>query len=175
MRTETINIYKFSELSDKAKKVAINQCADYNVSHNWWDFQYEDAENIGLKITAFELDYNRHCEGEFINTAEDVAEAIIQNHGEDYGTRKTAQTFLDKFKVLDMEQSAARRGETEDDVETIEGKIEDLEKEFLDSLLEEYSLLLQNEYEYQTSEAAIVEMIEANEYEFTEDGKRYKN
>lgn len=33
--------------------------------------------------------------------------------------------------------------------------------------------LLENEYEYQTSEEAIIETIEANEYEFKEDGTRF--
>jgi len=33
--------------------------------------------------------------------------------------------------------------------------------------------MLQKEYEYETSEEAIVETIKANEYEFTEDGNLY--
>ena len=31
--------------------------------------------------------------------------------------------------------------------------------------------MLRNEYEYLTSEEAVIESIRANEYEFTEDGK----
>ena len=34
-------------------------------------------------------------------------------------------------------------------------------------------LQLQNEYEYQNSDEQVAETIEANEYEFTVDGKRF--
>jgi len=54
MRTEEINIYQFSELSEKAKQKAIENRRYWNVEHNWWSFiydqfkeehpQYEDCE-----------------------------------------------------------------------------------------------------------------------------------
>jgi hypothetical protein len=47
--------------------------------------------------------------------------------------------------------------------EKIENLIVDLRKEFLKQL--------KDEYEYQTSEEAIVETLEANEYLFTKEGK----
>jgi hypothetical protein len=46
-----------------------------------------------------------------------------------------------------------------------------MESEFEESLIEDYSILLQKEYDYQTSEEAIIETIEANDYEFTEEGE----
>ena len=49
--------------------------------------------------------------------------------------------------------------------------LEDLNKEFLRSLCEDYRIILQKEYEYLTSEEAIIETIEVNEYEFTEEGE----
>ena len=45
------------------------------------------------------------------------------------------------------------------------------EDDFLQSLCEDYRIILRNEYEYLTSEEAIIETIESNEYYFTEDGK----
>jgi len=48
---------------------------------------------------------------------------------------------------------------------------EDIDAEFLRSLCEDYRIMLQNEYEYLTSEEAIIETIIANEYEFTEEGE----
>jgi hypothetical protein len=39
------------------------------------------------------------------------------------------------------------------------------------SLLEDYSIMLQNDCEYLTSDKSIIEMIEAHEYFFTENGK----
>ena len=55
----------------------------------------------------------------------------------------------------------------------LEGKLQDIEDDFLKSLCEDYRILLQHQYEYLTSEEVIIETIEANEYEFTQDGKRF--
>jgi hypothetical protein len=52
--------------------------------------------------------------------------------------------------------------------------LQDIEDEFLKSLCEDYSIMLQNESEYLQSDAAIIEAINANEYEFLEDGSRPK-
>jgi hypothetical protein len=45
--------------------------------------------------------------------------------------------------------------------------------EFLCDLLEDYRIILSKEYNYQTSEETIKETIEANDYEFTAEGKLY--
>ena len=36
MKTVTINIYQFSELSDEAKENAIKELYDINVDSDWW-------------------------------------------------------------------------------------------------------------------------------------------
>jgi len=51
-------------------------------------------------------------------------------------------------------------------------KLDELGEEFTKAILEEYLSMLKKEYEYLTSDEAVKEMIEANEYEFTEKGKR---
>jgi hypothetical protein len=153
MRTIRIKLYKFNELSESAKEKAIESLSDINVYHDWWQFIYEDAENIGLKITSFDLDRNRHAEGEFTGYAIDTAKDILEEHGKDCETYKTAEKFMsDYYNTLDED-------------------IEELEEEFLKSLLEDYSIMLQTECDYLMSEKAIIETIEANEYEFTQDGK----
>ena len=55
----------------------------------------------------------------------------------------------------------------------IENKLDEMSEEFLKSLLEDYRIILENEYEYLTSKEAILETIEANDYEFTADGTIY--
>jgi hypothetical protein len=45
-----------------------------------------------------------------------------------------------------------------------------MEGEFLKSLLEDYRIILSKEYDYLTSRESIIETIEANEYEFDENG-----
>jgi hypothetical protein len=152
MRQHTINIYKFDELSDKAKENALIHLWNVNVDHfDWWNSTYDDAKNIGLKLTGFDLDRGRYCNGEWIGDPTEVAENIIREHGVDCETYKDAHAFLCLI---------------EPDGEDIRG--------FLHHLLEDYRLMLQEEYEYLISEEAIIEAIEANDYEFTEDGRLFK-
>lgn len=164
MRTIQTNIYKFSELSETAKAKAIENLYDINLDYYWWQWTYDDAENIGLKITSFDLDRNRHADGKFLLNPVDVAKKILSEHGETCDTYKTAKTFL-----TDLEGIKARYND-EDNWDEQE-EIECLEDEFLENLLEDYALMLEREYEYLTSEEVIIQTIEANEYEFTEDGK----
>ena len=168
MKTISINLYKFSELSEEAKQKAIEKLYYINVDHDWWAFTYEDAKNIGLKITSFDLDRNRHAKGEFIWDAKDVAEAILENHGKHCETYKTAKNFLDEVSPLIKKESELDYRDYD-----LEAEISDLQDEFLKNLLEDYSIMLQNECEYLQSEKSIIETIEANDYDFTENGDLY--
>lgn len=175
MNTVTINIYKFNELSEDAKKNAVNRLSDINVSHEWWDGIYEDAKNIGLSITGFDLDRNRHATGIFERDLTNVADLIIENHGEDCDTYKLAKQFL-----TDRDELVAKYSDgvdtsvvSEENEYDFDNECDDLEEEFKRAILEEYACMLQNEYEYQTEDEAIIETIESNDYDFTEDGKLY--
>jgi hypothetical protein len=170
MRTIETNVYKFSELSEQAKEKAIERLSDINVDYSWWEFTYMDAENIGLKIDSFDLDRNRHAKGSFNLSAPEIAANVLRDHGKDCGTYKTAANFLEDYSPIFAQYMDESNEETYESRE-LEDELQDLETEFLSSLLEDYSILLQREYEYLTSEAAIIETIEANEYEFTENGE----
>lgn len=171
MKTIEVKLFSFDELSEDAKQTAINSHLDINVFCDWWQNTYQDAENIGLKITSFDLDRNRHAKGHFILSACEVAQNIINTHGENCETYKTAANFLEDFNPLFAEYL----DESSEHYESSEreGKLQDLEADFLDSLLEDYSIILQNECDYLQSEEAIKETLIANEYEFLESGKRY--
>jgi hypothetical protein len=171
MRTVRTKVYQFSELSEQAKEKAIEQFSDINVDFEWWDGIYMDAENIGLNITSFDLDRNRHAKGEFIVSGYDCAEKILDTHGKDCETYKTAHSFLQEYKTAESLFLA----DEENDGFYFEHEEEsgELEEEFLRSILEDYSIMLQNDFEYQQSDEAIIETIEANHYEFTKDGNRF--
>lgn len=160
MKIKTINVYLFDELSDDAKQKAIADNCDINVDYGWWHSIYDDAKMIGLKITGFGLDRNRHCTGhEMSNTNTlTIAQKIKIEHGFDTPTYELAEQYIKDYAALD------------DDIDT--GELRDFENEFLNSLLEEYSILLQKEYEWLTSEETIVDSLRANQYEFLEDGSR---
>lgn len=164
-RTKTVvtEVYKFSELSENAQDKAIQKLYDLNVDYEWWDSVYEDAKTIGLKLKGFDLDRHRHATGALTVSPLECIKLILTNHGESCDTYKLAKDFEQAF--TDFEASKNREDDSFDQDEFDEAR-EDFEK----ALLEEYSIMLQHEYEYLTSREAIVESIECNNYEFDEDG-----
>ena len=150
-------IYKFSELSDEVKEKVIQNNWYVNVDHDWWDSSYYDAERVNINIKEFDVGRASYCHIEFIEYAIDTAKLIIKEHGEKCETHKTANEFLESIKGMDNESE----------------EYEYACEEFKRSISEDYRIILQKEYEYLTSETAIIDTIEANEYEFTEDGKLY--
>lgn len=154
MKEVIVKLYEFKELSGKAQQKAVDNLYDINVDYQWWDFTFADAENVGLKITEFD---ERYAKGEIITSYGEVVESILSEHGDQCSTYKTALEYKHKFQLPSDECN--------------EEELEADEDEFLKSLLEDYRIILRNEYEYLTSKEAIIETIEANEYLFTEDGK----
>jgi len=168
MKTIEVNVYQFAELSETAKERAIERLADITVKYDWWENVYEDAANIGLKITGFDIAWGSYVNGDFTIAANEVAQNILNEHGETCETYKTAQHFMDEWQPIFTNYM----DENHEDYESYESeqRMQDIEDEFLHSLCEDYRIMLQSEYEYLTSEGAIIETIEANGYEFTEDG-----
>jgi hypothetical protein len=164
MRIKEVKVYKFDELSDKVKDKVIENLSDINTDYDWYESIYEDAGQIDLEITGFDL-YHREISGKFLNlgSAEDCANVIVDNHGSTTETYKTASAYLSG-----VERWKENHSQTEDD--DLE-EHEALDREFLHSLLQDYLFILQKSYDYQTSRKAIIETIEANEYEFEENGK----
>ena len=171
MRQETINLYSFNELSEEAKQKVIEKSYDINVNYNWWKNTYEDAKNIGLKINSFDLERNRHAKGDFLYSACEVAANILKEHSENCETYKTAENFLKEWQPIfnDYTNEESEYFESRE----AEGKLQDIESDFLESLLEDYAMILEKECQYLMSKEAIIETIEANEYEFYEDGTLY--
>lgn len=173
MKTKTINLYSFDELSEESQQKAIENLYDINTSFEWWESTYEDAERIGLKITGFDLGRNRHATGHIETSELECAEAIMKEHGKECDTFKMAETFLKNWAELVAKYSDGQDLErvSQENESDFDNEAEELEKEFLRELLEDYSIILEKDYEYLTSEEAIIETIKANEYDFLENGK----
>lgn len=171
MRTVEMKVFTFDELSEKAKEKAIGNLRHINVDYNWWEFVYEDAKNVGLKIESFDLDRNLHCVISPYVSAVECAENILNQHGETCSTYQIAEAFLESYQ----EPFSRYMDESSDDYESseLEDELMYLEEEFLNDMSNEYASILQREYEYLYSDEAIVETIRANEYEFTEDGELF--
>lgn len=176
MKEIAIKVYKFSELSEQAKNKARSWYRNIGLDNGWYKICYEDAAQIGLKITSFDLERNRHAKGEFnvIGGAEQCANLILKEHGKSCGTYKTAKQFLTELTKLNADCTAVD-GDDETNVEweLWQDKRGMLNDEFLQSLLEDYSIILQEEYEYLMSDEQVDESIISNEYTFTESGKRF--
>jgi hypothetical protein len=174
-RTVRTKVYKFDELSEQAQKKALESLYDINVDYDWWENVCDDAAQIGLKITSFDIDRSSYCAAEFTSNATACAEAIKENHGDGCDTYKTANEFLQSWSSLVAKYSDGVRLDVvaEGNEYDFDGEADELEKEFLYSLSQDYLKMLRDEYEYQTSEEAVKETIRANEYEFTADGKLF--
>ena len=176
MKTIKTSVYEFAELNNEAKDKARDWYRQGALDYEWWEGTYEDATNIGLRITGFDLDRSRNATGEFncLGQGRQVAGLILANHGSTCETFKTATAWIKKLDALDAEIEAVDGDdETNADWETWQDKRGLLEDEFLKSLLEDYSIILQKKYEYLLSDEAVDESIEANEYTFTASGRRF--
>jgi hypothetical protein len=171
MKTKTIEIYDFNELSESSQDRALDNIRTINNEYyEWWDFTYEDAETIGLCLTGFGLDRNRHATGYFKNGAEGCAHLIVDNHGKTCETYLTATSYLKDRDNLINFAAKDEDGNFENEYE-LDGQLDDLDTDFKQSLLEDYSMSLQRESEYLDSKENLLGVISCNDYTFTSNGQ----
>ena len=175
MRTITTktDVYQFLELTEEAKQKALENLFDINVDYDWWDHIYADAEEVGLILNSFDLGRSQDVDGVFKWGAEECAELIMKNHGKNCETYKTAAGYLiERGELVTKYSNGANTDKVSEGNEyDFDCDCDDLDSNFLYSLLQDYFSILNTQHEYLTSEEAIIESIEANEYEFTEDGE----
>lgn len=157
MRTIETIVYDYDELSENAKEEAREWCAEHIADYDWWEFIYQDAKDVEIEITGFDL-YRHDITGKLLNSAVAVAEKITKEHGEDTETAKTARAFLKKYVLIPNTDEEAQ---------------EEAEDEFLHAILEDYRIMLQREYEGMFEREYLEDAIRANEYTFKENGKRF--
>ena len=177
--TRTIVVYKFDELSEQAQEKALERLWDINVDYDWWEHIYEDTETIGIRITEFDLDRNR-IRGHLTENPLEAFKLVRQNHGKDCETFKTAKDHLNKYIQAFIQWHDKEL--KEDDAPSgwnkvtwlrefaYEDEVDELGRDYLHSIFEDYLIILRKEYEYQTSREQVIESIQANEYEFNENG-----
>lgn len=164
MREIKVKLYRYDELNEEAKERALEWFSNACSNDEWWDYTYEDAENVGLKITSFDCDRGNSITGEIITSAPQVIQDILAEHGKTCDTYKTAKSYKSTFKRLEEMR--------DEDHPDFEDEFEKAEKELLHDLLEDYLVTLRHEVEYMQGREYLEEGIRANEYEFLEDGKR---
>lgn len=175
MRTIEIKAYQFKELDETTKQKVIEDNLYINVEHDWWDCTYETLRECGIKVESFDIGRRQECEIEFLEDGYAIATNIIDTFGEAMDMVKDAKNFIEKWDALvkhhgegnDKEGYSVKEELYDEFDEDVEGIVYDLKKDLQHEIL----IWLREEYEWLTSEESIIETIEANEYEFTEEGK----
>lgn len=164
MREAVVKVFEFKELSDEVKKRVLNRLRDVNTQHEWWDWISSDAADIDMYLEEFDI-FDRHIIMVFNKLASDTAEAILRNHGEHCETYKLAQAYLAKNREI--------TSEVVDDTEVCD-LIEELDDDFREDLSKVYFDMLKKEFEFMTSDEAIIETIlSVNGLEFLPDGREF--
>lgn len=169
MRQVTVDVYSFDELPKEIQEKVLQDLWDLNTFFGWWDENYEDAKNIGLEITGFRIDSPHGITGNFMISAPEVAANIITNHGDTTDTFKHAASFINEHSLVFgpyMDPSSDKY-----ESEESESELNQIESRFLNLLLQDYLVILKQDFEYRQSEESIKETMQSMEYEFTADGK----
>lgn len=193
--------YTFDELSDDAKEKALDSLRHINVDEfEWYDCTFEDVTRCGALLgievdriyfsgfwsqgdgALFEGTYRyrkgwrkalrEEIGGDDLQTLERLGDDLqtIQKRAF-YGVTATTRQRGRYCHAGCMEVSVDAETPAGDDI--CEG-FERLEEDVTDALRDFAHWIysnLEREYEYHTSDDAVKESIEANEYEFTEDGE----
>jgi len=163
------NVYKFDELTEEGKQKAIEEHFNINVDYEWWDYIFDDARQVGLKIEGFDLGRSQYLDIKFIEEPYEVACKIAENHGGQCDTVNTAKDFIREHDEIIDTAEKDENGDFMDEC-AIDDKLDEAESEFLKSISQDYFYILRREYDYLTSEEVIIDTLQANEYDFTEDG-----
>jgi hypothetical protein len=195
--TTVTKVYKFAELSEEAKKHALEKLYDVNTDYDWHEFSFETFETIlnmiGIDSTVKNISYSgfssqgdglsfvgrysykkgalKAIKKEFPTMAE--VHSIVQNiqdiqkkcfYGIIGEIKRNSYHYCHENTVsFSVDDYSSRKAESLED---------EIEMEFR-SLMQEFYSMLEKEHEYLTSEKAIIETIEANDYDFTENGRLF--
>ena len=165
MRTIEINVYKFEELDKQTKEKVINNYRYINVEDTfWYDFIQDEFNRLGLEIRSCDLDRGSFAEIH-IEDFEDTSNNIIDEFGDNVPIQQTAKNYIDEYNKIQ-----ANFKEDED----IERELEILDEKYQREYSVDILSYLREEYDYQISDEAIIETIEANDYNFTWNGEIFK-
>ncbi len=205
MRTETVTIYKFSELSEKGKKTAIENHRENYTEFFWVDEWMQSVkkglEAFGAKLKNWDIDcQNINCSSWQIENHNDNTEQmtgrrlrtwLLNNYSHNFSEAKHYGEFLPKekrkgnkyypyySKIQKVKTECPFTGYCGDEyfLDVFREFIKKPDGRTLDELLEDATEKafrgMERDCEWQLSDEYISEELEANNYEFTEDGEQY--
>tara|TARA_R110001592_G_scaffold342484_1_gene632390 strand:- start:225 stop:719 length:495 start_codon:yes stop_codon:yes gene_type:complete len=164
MKTIKIKVYKFDELDKQTKEKVIENYRYINVDNTfWYDCIKEEFNSLGLEIQEFNLDRGNYAKI-YIDNLEETSKKIIEEFGDSVLIKQTAKNYINEYEKIQ-----ANFKEDEDIEREVELLDEQYEKEYSEDILS----YLRSSYDWEISDEAITETIEANDYDFTTDGKIY--
>ena len=163
MRTIETKVYLFNELDDQTQEKVIQDNYGIAIQDDWHDFIKYDLKEIGIELRSFDVDRGSFAEIH-IDYFFETCEKIIETHGENCETYKIAKRYIKEYN-----NSIQHLNDDDDDHDFID--LDYLDEEYQKEFSEEVFSMLRKEYEHMTSEEYLIEMFEANEYEFTAEGE----
>lgn len=178
MRIIETKAYQFHELDEQTKEKAIENYRYVSVEHDsWWDFVKEDLISIGIELRSFDIDRGSFAEIHLEDFYE-TCELILKWHGENRETYKIAERYIKEHDSIKEKMDNLECIENDDSDEEhlnklmqLDKDLEDLDEEYQKEFSEEVLSMLRKEYEYMISDEHTIEIFEANEYEFTDQGE----
>jgi len=189
MKTITKNLYSFEELDKEIQDKIINENTDINIQGEWWDFLFEDfnleLENIGLTSKDFYYDLDRGSyfkiekpyvkdERIFLQATGNEKELFLLDLLESVTETEITEINIsenNRHYVVDIHYT--NDGEKfADEITNIADRMAGNIDDYMEKLTDKFLKILQEHHDYLLSDEAIEETIIANEYYFTEDGKR---
>lgn len=164
MRTIEIKVYKFDELDKQTQEKVIENYRYINVDNTfWYDCIKEEFDELGISITAFNLDRGNYAKI-YIDNLEETSKNIIEEFGDSVLIKQTAKNYINEYEKIQ-----ANFKEDEDIEREVELLDDQYEKEYSEDILS----YLRSNYDWETSDESVYQTIEANEYDFTIEGKIY--
>jgi hypothetical protein len=178
-------VYPFNELSDEAKQKAIERYGNINVDYSWWEMDciyQEMAKDYGLEINmgevCFDLDrdnylyFETYNHGGKDNWITGIYIADYKKFCKKAGVRYTKKIKEDNFSI-NHKHYGGGSGKNYIDSYDLDEKTEEKLQACLDEFIDKVLSGLKEEYNHLTSEEAIIDTIESNEFEFLESGERF--
>lgn len=168
MKTVEIKIYSFSELSPKSRETALSQFRDMNLHEHLFS-EYFDSIKFFCKCFYIDLKDiyldNQDWRATFPNLDEDNEETV--------GEFLSSQLPKGDCPFTGVCYDETLLDPVRENLTNTSTDSEDLRSVLSDSL---YAICraYQNEVSYLYSDEYLTEFIEANDYEFTEDGSIYR-
>jgi len=172
--------FSFNQLSEEAKQKVLERERFVNVDdYDWWDWIYETLKEYGIETEQVSFDLQNHyfCVHKGSIDHEKMISYLWHNG---YITVQQAYAIRDELVYIWLKTSfrygCDRNYFTVEATDEVPDKVYDGLEEAMDAFIEDVEKdclkKLEQDYEGLTSDEAIIEMLMANDWHFTKDGER---